>query len=213
MRLLKTLAAAVATLAMLTAPAMSADVEFTGSKFTCLEYTNGLGENSSGKLQSVIARVWIHGYLAGYAKASQKLMFADEAAAAAADEAFDNNLLQTCREWAARDILGVSLQTLTKVDRQMPMKAGADFSPIGYTCEQHTKAKAGAAADANRADIAELWAFAFIQGYKNLNQPDLEVPVESKNQLVGAINNVCNKNAGLQYMDIAALVSEKVKLQ
>jgi hypothetical protein len=210
MRFLKTLAAAVAGLAMLAAPAMSADVEFTGSKFTCLEYTNGLGENSSGKLQSVIARVWIHGYLAGYNKASQKLAFTDDAAAEAA---LDNNLLQTCREWAARDILGVSLELLAKVERQMPNKAGADFSPVGYTCEQHTKAKAGAAADANRADIAELWAFAFIQGYKNLAQPDLEVPVESKGQLVGAINNVCNKNAGLQYMDIAALVSEKVKLQ
>ena len=213
MRFLKTLAAAAAGLAMLAAPAMAADVEFTGSKFTCLEYTNGLGENASGKLQSVIARVWNHGYLAGFNTASQKLTFADEAGAAAADEALDNNLLQTCREWASRDILGVSLELLAKVERQMPPKAGADFSPVGYTCEQHTKAKAGAAADANRADIAELWAFAFIQGYKNLNQPDLEVPVESKAQLVGAINNVCVKNAGLQYMDIAALVSEKVKLQ
>lgn len=210
MRFLKTLAAAVAGLALLAAPAAAADVEFTGSKFTCLEYTNGLGENASGKLQSVIARVWIHGYLSGYYKASQKLNLVDDAATS---DALDNALLQTCREWAARDILGVSLQLLAPTERAMPAKAGADFSPVGYTCEQHTKAKAGAAADANRADIAELWAFAFIQGYKNLNQPDLEVPVESKGQLVGAINNVCNKNAGLPYMDIAALVSEKVKLQ
>ena len=37
--------------------------------------------------------------------------------------------------------------------------------------------------------------------------------VESKAQLVGAINGVCAKNAALPYMDIAALVSEKVKLQ
>lgn len=210
MNFLKTLAAAIAGLSMLAAPTFAADVEFTGSKFTCLEYTNGLGENSSGKLQSVIARVWIHGYLAGFNKASQKLAFSEDAAAG---EAFDNNLLQTCREWAARDILGVSLSVLAKTERQMPAKAGADFSPIGYTCEMHTKAKAGGAGDANRADIAELWAFAFIQGYKNLAQPDLEVPVESKAQLVGAINNVCVKNAALPYMDIAALVSEKVKLQ
>ncbi len=210
MRFLKTLAVAVAGLAMLAAPVAAADVEFTGSKFSCLEYTNGLGENASGKLQSVIARVWMHGYLSGYYKASQKLNLVDDAATG---DAFDNTLLQTCREWAAQDILGVSLQVLAKADRQMPAKAGADFSPVGYTCEQHLKAKSGAAADANRADIAELWAFAFIQGFKNLGQPELEVPVDSKPQLVGAINNVCNKNAGLQYMDIAALVSEKVKLQ
>lgn len=210
MRFLKNLAAAVAGLAMLAAPAMSAELEFTGSKFTCLEYTNGLGENASGRLQSVIARVWIHGYLSGFYKASQKLNIVDDAAAG---EALDNSLLQTCREWAARDILGVSLEILAKADRQMPAKAGADFSPVGYTCEQHTKAKAGGAGDANKADIAEAWAFAFIQGYKNLAQPDLEIPVESKAQLVGAINNVCLKNAALPYMDIAALVSEKVKLQ
>lgn len=210
MKFLKTMAAALTGLALLAAPAAAADVEFTGSKFTCLEYTNGLGENSSGKLQSIIARVWIHGYLSGYAKASQKLNFSDDAAAG---DALDNNLLQTCREWASRDILGVSLSVLAKVERAMPAKAGADFSPVGYTCEQHTKAKAGAAADANRADIAELWAFAFIQGYKNLGQPDLEVPVESKAQLVGVINNQCVKNAALPYMDLAALVSEKVKLQ
>jgi len=210
MRFLKTVAAAGAGLAMLAAPAVAADVEFTGSKFTCLEYTNGLGENASGKLQSVIARVWMHGYLSGFYKASQKLNLADDAAAA---EAFDNTLLQTCREYAGNDLLGVSLQVLAKADRPMPAKAGADFTPVGYTCEQHTKAKQGAAADANRADIAELWAFAFIQGFKNLNQPELEVPVDSKAQLVGAINNVCLKNAALPYMDIAALVSEKVKLQ
>lgn len=210
MRFLKTVAAAVAGLAMLAAPAVAADVEFTGSKFTCLEYTNGLGENASGKLQSVIARVWMHGYLSGFYKASQKLNLADDAATA---EAFDNTLLQTCREYAGNDLLGVSLQVLAKADRQLPAKAGADFTPVGYTCEQHTKAKQGAAADANRADIAELWAFAFIQGFKNLNQPELEVPVDSKAQLVGAINNVCLKNAALPYMDIAALVSEKVKLQ
>jgi len=210
MRFLKTLAAAAAGLSMLAAPAMSADVEFTGSKFTCLEYTNGLGENASGKLQSIIAHVWIHGYLSGYYKAGQKLQLVDDAAAA---DDLDNALLQTCRTYPSNNILGVMLEMVAKTDRSMPAKAGADFSPVGYTCEQHTKAKAGAAADANRADIAELWAFAVIQGYKNLAQPELEVPGETKSQLIGALNNVCVKNPALQYMDVAALVAEKVKLQ
>lgn len=212
MRNLKTLAAVVAGLALPCAPAAAADVEFTGSKFSCLEYTNGLGENASGKLQSVIAKIWIQGYLAGYYKAANKLELVDDPAAA---ETLDNNLLQTCRTWASSDIMGVSLAVLAKTDRPMPAKVGADFSPVGYTCAQHVKARGGAAADANRADVAELWGFAFIQGYKNVNQPELEVPVTAKAQLMGVVNKRCAVPASAQtpYMDMIALVSEAVKLQ
>jgi len=212
MRILKSLAAAAAGLAMLGAPAMAADVEFTGSKFTCLEYTNGLGENASGKLQSIIAKVWIQGYLAGYYKNTQRLELVDDPAVS---DLLDNNLLQTCRAWASRDIMGVSLAVLAPQERQLPANVGADFSPVGYTCAQHVKAKAGAAADANRADIAELWGFAFIQGFKNVNQPDLEVPGEAKSQLIGIVNKRCAVAASAEtpYMDMIALIAEAVKLQ
>src|SRR5438128_1128781 len=47
--------------------------EFDGANFTCLNYTNGLGENASNKMQSMLGNLWMQGYLAGYYKAKNML--------------------------------------------------------------------------------------------------------------------------------------------
>jgi len=88
-----------------------------------------------------------------------------------------------------------------------------DFTPEGYTCGQHVDAKGGSAGDANKADLADLWAFAFIQGYKNLASPDMEIPMDSKPALIGAIDQNCAKNRDFGYMDLAAAVANAVKLE
>ena len=65
---------------------------------------------------------------------------------------------------------------------------------------------------AAKADIAELWGFAFIQGYKSVSQPDLEIPMTVKPQLLGAVQRSCGNNKATLFMDLTALVAEKVKL-
>ena len=180
--------------------------EFDGSTFSCLNYTNGLGENSSGKTQSTLGRTWMQGYLAGYLKAQGKLeMSADKSD----DDKLTALMLQKCREYPQSSILAVSMQAIAKEKVKIPNNAMADFSPATYTCADHTAAKKSAP---TKADVAELWAIAFIQGFKNVAQADMVIGMENKPVLTGAISKNCEKMADTKYMDLVAMVAEKVKM-
>jgi hypothetical protein len=183
--------------------------EFTASKFSCLEYTNGLGENSSGKAQSEIARIWMLGFLAGHYKAQMNLEFTDDAAEAG--KVMDL-ALQRCREHPESSFMVVGLQAISVEPHKLPKNVTADFVPSTYTCGNYVDAKAGPSNAAAKADIAELWGFAVIQGYKSVAQPDLEIPMTVKPQLLGAVQRSCANNKATLFMDLAALVAEKVKL-
>jgi len=185
---------------------------FTGGSYSCLEYMNGLGENSAGKVQSGIARLWIHGYLTGYFKGKGTLEFSEDPAEATAltaaiAEKCQGNPPQTA-------ILSISLAGLASEPRKVPKIATGEFAPGAYTCGQHVEAKKGPAAKANAADLTELWAFAFVQGIKNVAQPDIEIRPEFKDPIVGNVNKVCGSSANKDklFMDIVALVAEKVKI-
>ena len=183
--------------------------EFSGASFTCLQYTNGLGDNASGKMQTSLAQLWMLGYLAGYYKGQGKLEMSDNAN----DVTKLTNLMASrCKEFPQGSILGVSMQSLASEPHKIPKTTGTEFSPGTYTCGQHVDAKAGAAADANKADLGEMWAFAFIQGFKNVAAPNMAIGLENKPQLLGVINKACGSNRDTLYMDLTALVAEKVKL-
>ena len=80
------------------------------------------------------------------------------------------------------------------------------------TCGDFVDAKGGAANAAAKADLAELWGFGFIQGYKNVAQADMEIPIAVKPQLLGAVQRSCGNNRATLFMDLTALVADKVKL-
>src|SRR4051812_41429646 len=177
--------------------------EFTASKFTCLQYTNGLGDNSSGKAQSEIGRIWMLGFLAGHYKAQMNLEFTDDQAEAA--KVMDLTL-QRCREHPESSFMVVGLQAIAIEPHKLPKNVTGDFSPAAYTCGNYVEAKTGPANAAAKADLAELWGFAFIQGYKSVAQPDLEIPASVKPQLLGAVQRSCANNKATPFMDLTALV-------
>ena len=183
--------------------------EFTPSKMTCLEYTNGLGENSSGKMQSEVSRIWTLGYVAGFYKASNTLEMTDDAAEAAK---LGDLMLQRCRDSPQASILVVAMKALVIEPHKVPKIVTGEFNPSTFTCGQYVDAKAGASNSAAQADLAELWGFGFIQGYKNVAQADMEIPATVKPQLLGAVARSCGNNRNTLFMDLTALVAEKVKL-
>lgn len=191
------------------AGAQAAEGEFDGGTFTCLSYTNGLGDSSAGKMQSNLAHLWVFGYLAGYYRGQGKLEMTDDPADV---KIVDDLLAQKCGEVPQASILAVSQQTIAAEPHKLPKVVTREFSPATYTCGQHLDAKAGAAAAVNGADLAELWAFAFIQGFKNVGLPDMAINPENRAPLVGAMNKVCGGNRDKLYLDYAALVAEKVKI-
>jgi hypothetical protein len=183
--------------------------EFDGSQFQCLTYTNGLGENASGKTQSMLARIWMEGYLAGYLKGQNKLEMSTDPKDG---ERVSALMLQKCREFPNASILTVSQQAIAKEKVKLPSTTVADFAPGTYTCAQHSEAKKGGAAGANKADIAELWGLAFIQGYKNVAQPDMVIGMENKPALTGAIAKNCDKMQDRTFADLLAMVAQAVKM-
>lgn len=215
MSILKSIAGLAAGLGLMVAAAgayaaaPSAAGEFTPSKVTCLEYTNGLGENSSGKMQSDISRIWMLGYVAGFYKAGAALEMTDDAAEGAK---LTDLMLQRCRDSPQASILVVAMKALVIEPHKVPQVVTGDFNPAKFTCGDYVDAKAGASNTAAQADLAELWGFGFIQGFKNVAQADMEIPIAVKPQLLGAVARSCGNNRATLFMDLTALVAEKVKL-
>ncbi len=186
-----------------------APTEFTGGAFSCLQYTNGLGDASMGRMQTDIAHMWILGYLAGYYKGKGNLEFSEDVADA---QALDTLIETRCKEVPQAPILAIALQSIASEPHKLPKVVMGQFSPPTYTCGQHLDAKAGASSGAATADLAEMWAFAFIQGFKNVSSPDLEINIENKPALTGALIKACTNAKDKLFIDYAALVAEKVKM-
>jgi len=183
---------------------------FAGGSFTCLQFNNGLGDNALGRMQSAIARIWVNGYLVGYYKKQDKLEVSEDPNDAIAIE---NLVVQTCGENPQASILSVTLRAVASQPRKVPKTVGVDFKPSEYTCGQHISGKDGVAAAANRADLAELWAFGFVQGYKNVDQPDMEIRPEYKGPVINAVNKACTSSKDKLFMDMTMAVADKVKIE
>ncbi|TAL04197.1 MAG: peptidylprolyl isomerase [Rhodospirillaceae bacterium] len=184
------------------AESAAAPADFSAAEFRCIALT----DNSSTTSQSVLARLWTHGYLAGTYKATNKLIFFADAAGGPADI----GLSDACRTYPQSFLPTVVNQTLTQTPRELPATTAA-FSPATYTCANYIAARNGA--NVAEADMAGLWGFAFIQGFKNVSQPNMEIPFDVRARLLGAVASVCAKNPDMGFLDATALLAGKVKLK
>jgi peptidylprolyl isomerase len=173
---------------------------FSGVEYRC----SALAQGDGAQPQAALAKIWAHGYLAGYYKAQKNLKFTG------ADNAADAALAETCGAYPLAFLMNASATQLAKTPRDLP-GATAAFAPATYTCKDFTAARGGA--NKAEADFAEMWSFAFIQGFKNLGQPDLEIPFDARPQLINPIVSNCAKNPDTLYIDMTAAVAEKVKLK
>src|SRR6185436_2377622 len=98
---------------------------FTGSEFKCSALANDPGTTT----QSALARLWTHGYLAVYAKAQNKLSFADGAS-------FDGALLDLCKMHPEAYLIAADGAALAKYAKELP-SANAAFAPASYTCKDY----------------------------------------------------------------------------
>ena len=171
---------------------------FSGAEFKCSAIAYG------PTVQTALARVWTHGYMAGYYKAKNKLAFVDSA-----DTGMDSALRDVCKTYPKADLLMVSGQELVRSTRDMPGTTDA-FSPATYTCKDYTAARG---ANTASAEITDMWAMAFIQGYKNVGQPDMEIPFDARTQILGALASACAKNPNTGFAELTGLLANKMKLK
>ena len=176
---------------------------FDGASFTCAEYVAAQDVKVPERSRAELANIWMHGYLAGLYTAAEVFQLSDAPTDA---DALTGALLASCRELSNASLMAVGLSKLASSRFKIPRRVTNDVSLDEYTCADHLGAKA------ERAELAELWAFAFIQGFKNARQPELLIPVENRAQLGAAVRKNCEKNRETKYLELVRRVAEAVKL-
>jgi peptidylprolyl isomerase len=184
---------------ILASPTAAAEArDFSAVEFRCLAADNRPG----AAMQAALAAFWTHGYLAGSYKAQNKLDFSRDGAGAP--------LLEGCKAYPQAFLLVLANQELAK--GSLPLSGTTEvFVPAGYACKDYVAARTGA--NKAQADLIDLWGFAFIQGFKNVGQPNMEIPFEVRPQLLTAAANACAKTPELGFVDLMGQVAAKVKLK
>ncbi len=122
-------------------------------------------------------------------------------------------IANTCATRPTASIQSVSVMDLGQGELKVPNEVIKGLSLDHYTCATHLAAKKAGAGAAVTADLAEMWAFAFIQGYKLAARPDLIIPAQNKPVLTGAVLKACAAKPDQSLLEVTAQVADKVKLQ
>lgn len=198
--------AAVSIFLICGAPTAVAQIEFDASEVTCGEFVAGQRASSPTHATFERGRLWVLGYLAGYHVGSDDTALVSGAAGAGA--VYDL-LLQMCQGFPETSLQSVSMLTLSTEALQLPTEPIPGFRPESYTCAQHMgKRDAGDAA----ADEAELWAFAFLQGYQNVEQPYVVIPASNMASITSVITNGCRNDGDTLFLDYATGVAMAVRV-
>ena len=184
--------------------------EFNAASFMCFEYTSASGENATNRAQGLIARVSIEGNIAGLNQARQNLKLSAEAIDR---DAMAAKIAQTCADRPTASILSIGMTDKGEDALAIPATIVPGLALDSYTCAQHAKDRKGSAGDAVKADIADLWVFSFIQGFKLASNTELIIPIQNKPVLVGAVAKSCAAQPSVRFLDVTAQVAEKVKIQ
>ena len=204
------LGAAAVVLGLGLGAAQAQDGDFNPANMRCLDFVNGQGDSATNKGKADLARIWIMGYMTGNYSGRERLEFVDDSDAE--DKAI-RAILSKCRKNREVTLLTVSEYVTSDRKRDMPNTLSNEFNPNTYMCGDYADGRQGSAADLLKADLADVWAFAFVQGFVNTEDPDLLIPVENKSAITGAIASSCAKNRETSYFDLTAAVAPMVKPQ
>ena len=174
---------------------------FSGTEFRCVALERGLGVTP----HATLARLWTHGFLAGRFKAQNALTIGDTA-----EGDLDAALSETCAMYPGALLFAAANQKLAAAPRPLPIKTVA-FATDAYTCKDYTAARGGA--NKEQADVADLWAFAFVQGYKSLAQPDVQITFDGRTKILAAIAPACTKNPTMSFLELTGILAAKVKIK
>ena len=188
--------------------AQQGEVAFT--EMRCLDFVNGQGDNSINKAKAELAKLWIVGYFSGFYQGKDSVKWDDSSKT---EGKLISAVLSKCRENPEATLGAVSEFVASSRKRSIPTLLSNEFRPRDYSCGAHVNALSGPAGDQLKAEMADLWAFAFIQGFQNTIDPDLIIPIENKAAITGAINGNCQKNQQYTYFDLVSAVAKMVKPQ
>ena len=185
----------------------SAQTAFDAGRVSCGDFIGAQKTDSPNHEQYEHGRLWVLGYLAGHYTADGELEVTNRAAEV---EPVHNLLHQMCQGFPDSSLLYVSMLTLATETLKLPAEPRPGFKTGSYTCSQHIEIKDEG--EPGNADAAELWAFAFIQGYKNVEAPYIVIPTESMASLTAAIVKNCRDNPETLFQELTIDVAKAVRL-
>lgn len=180
--------------------------DFDPAEMRCLDFVNGQGDGATNKGRADLARIWIMGYMAGNYTGGEKLEWSDDSDA---EDKSIKAVLTKCREHPEVTLAVTSRFVTSDRRRDVPNTLSNDFNPRTYMCGDHADGLEGTASDALKADLANVWAFAFVQGFID-KTAELMVPVENKPAITGSIAKNCASNREYSFFDLTALVAASV---
>ncbi len=209
-KIIELLGAAAIALGLGLGTAQAQTGDFNPANMRCLDFVNGQGDNATSKSRADVARLWIMGYLTGNYTGREKLELVDDMDA---EDKAVRVILSKCRENPEVTLLTVSEYVASDRGRYIPNTLSNEFNPNTYMCGDYADGRQGSASDVLKADLADVWAFAFVQGFVNTKDPDLLIPVENKSAITGAIASNCAKNREVSYFSLTTAVAPMVTPQ
>ncbi len=206
-QLIRFLSAAAAVIGLGLSAAQAQTGDFNPADMRCLDFVNGQGDSATNKSRADLARIWIMGYVAGHSTGKERLSWVDDMDA---EDKVVRAVLSKCRENPEVSLLTVAEFVSSDRKRDLPTTLSNEFNPQTYMCGDYADGREGSAADVLKADLADVWAFAFVQGYVNTVDPELLIPIENKPAITGAIANNCSKNREFSYFDLTSAVAPMV---
>ena len=197
-------AAALALGLSFSAQAQSGD--FDPAEMRCLDFVNGQGDGATNKGRADLARIWIMGYMVGNYSGGEKLEWSDDGGA---EGKVVSSMLSKCREHPEVTLVVTSRFVAADRRRDIPNTLSNDFNPRTYMCGDHADGLDGTASDALKADLANVWAFAFVQGFVD-KTAELMIPVENKPAITSSIAKNCANNREMSFFDLTAAVANSV---
>ena len=173
---------------------------FSAVDFRCGALTQGAGIT----VQAVLARLWAHGFVAGRMKAENKLKVAP------GEKGFDSALDAACTQYPAAMLMGVTGGEVTKTVAALPAATPA-FALDTYKCKDYVTVRK--ASDKTAAAFADLWMFAVVQGYKNVDQSKVDIAFKDREKIMTALEGICAKNPSAAFFDYATVVASKVTIK
>jgi hypothetical protein len=208
--LIRFLSAAVAVVGLGLSGAQAQKGDFNPADMRCLDFVNGQGDSATNKGRADLARIWLMGYITGHNTGKERLEWVDDTDA---ENKAVSAILSKCRENPEVTLLTVAEFVSSDRRRDIPATLSNEFNPQTYMCGDYADGRGGSAADVLKADLADVWAFAFVQGFVNTRDPDLLIPIENKPAITGAIANNCAKNREFSYFDLTSAVAPMVTPQ
>ena len=181
--------------------AATAARNFSAAEFRCVALDRGAGITT----QAALAQLWSHGFLAGRYKAQNTLTFAGDPN----DADVDTALVDLCTT-SPGTVLYAASGEVAKTARALSSVTPA-FSTTTYKCKDYVTARKGANKD--QADLADLWAFALVEGYKSVSSPKSIIAFENRVKVMDAVAKACGKNAEMSFLDLMSLVAAKVVIK